>query len=106
MSPKRAVFRAKARRDVVEAHDRYVTEGGMPLGLRFLNDVEATIRRLEAFPVIGSTRYADIPDVHDNRHILLSEFPYLIFYMILDDRLDVMRVLHQKRDIPEELSAD
>lgn len=78
----------------------------MPLGLRFLNEVETATRRIETFPEIGSTRYADIPDLLGNRYVVLSEFPFLVFYMILDDRLDVMRVLHQRRDIPEELLAD
>jgi toxin ParE1/3/4 len=36
----------------------------------------------------------------------LTRYPYLLFFMELDDHIDVWRVLHGKRDIPVWLAKD
>jgi len=35
---------------------------------------------------------------------VIARFSYLIFYVEQDDRLDVWRVLHDRRDIPATLA--
>ncbi|MEQ8828270.1 MAG: type II toxin-antitoxin system RelE/ParE family toxin [Alphaproteobacteria bacterium] len=101
-----AVLRAVAEQDITQAHDAYVAEGGMPLGLRFLQDIEAVLRRIETHPGIGSTRYWSLPDMKGARCVAPADFPFLVFYMETEERLDVIRVLHQRRDIPALLRDD
>jgi plasmid stabilization system protein ParE len=57
-------------------------------------------------PAIGSPRYADIPIVHGVRMLPIKDFEnYLRFCLEHQDFVDVIRVLHGTRDIPEALQS-
>lgn len=99
MAARAVILRRAAEHDIANAHDRYRTEGGMQLGSDFLADAEDTFRRIEAFPDAGSSRYSDLLTVTGARCQAMARFPYLVFYLIGDTQLDIMRVLHQRRDL-------
>lgn len=46
-------------------------------------------------------RYAYELGLPDLRSVSLKRYPYLIFYRGQPDHVDVWRVLHAKRDIPQ-----
>ena len=72
--------------------------------LRFLDAIELTCGTLSRMPGIGSPRYAEIPLVHGVRLLAIKDFEnYLLFYLEREDCVDVIRVLHGARDIPEAL---
>ncbi|RVI93967.1 type II toxin-antitoxin system RelE/ParE family toxin, partial [Sinorhizobium meliloti] len=48
-----------------------------------------------------SLRYAYELGLPDLRSVSLKRYPYLIFYRDQPDHVDVWRVLHGKRDIPQ-----
>lgn len=53
-----------------------------------------------AYPGAVSLRYAyelDLPGLRAHR---VKEYPYLMFYLEREDRIDVWRVLHVRNDIP------
>ena len=75
--------------------------------LRFLASVERTCAILSEMPGIGSQRYADISLVHGVRMIKVTKGfeNYLIFYLERETSIDIIRVLHSARDIPEALQS-
>ena len=75
--------------------------------LKFLDSVEQTCSNLSQMPGIGSRRYAEIPLVHGVRMIRVKGFKnYLLFYLEREASIDIIRVLHGARDIPEALQSE
>jgi toxin ParE1/3/4 len=57
-------------------------------------------------PGIGSPRYAEIPLVRGVRMLAIKDFEnYLLFYLERENSVDVIRVLHETREIPEALQS-
>lgn len=81
-------------------------KGGAGLAVQFIDELEAAFRHLANHAESGSPRYASELDLPGLRHWSLRHFPYLIFYVIDDEIVDVWRVLHGKRDIPGTMQLD
>jgi toxin ParE1/3/4 len=74
--------------------------------LRFLDAIELTCDTLSHMPHMGSPRYAETPLVRGVRMLAIKGFEkYLLFYLEREDSVDVIRVLHGARDIPEALQS-
>lgn len=101
-----AQLRAAAEQDIAEAVAHYRDEGGLEVALDFVDALEATIADLCDHPLIGTLRFAFELEIPDLRSWPLQRFPYLVFYVPDDDRVDVWRVLHARRDIPAFLLTD
>lgn len=87
--------------DLDEAADYLRQQGGPPLAIRFLREVDATFQRLAAIPGIGAHYEPHDPLFRDVRVFPVSRFKkYLIFYRSIDGGIEVLRVLHGARDIP------
>ncbi len=56
-------------------------------------------------PSVGSRRYAHLLPDASLRVWSFDRFPYLVFYRVSGDVLDVVRVLHERRDIVASLIA-
>ena len=67
----------------------------------FLEALEREFEPLRARPRIGSRRYATL--VKGLRMWKVGGFPYLVFYFEMDGGAEVVRVLHEARDLPAEL---
>lgn len=106
MTPCRIVLRRKAEQDIAEAVDHYFGEGGAELVLQFIDSLQSAFDQLTRHPESGSPRYATELDLPGLRHWRLKRFPYLIFYVVHADVVDVWRVLHGKRDIPETMQGE
>ncbi len=100
MKTKPVVPRGIANRDVEEAVDHYLAADAADAALAFVDALERSYAQLSRHPASGSSRYADPLDLPGLRSWPLKGFPYLIFCFECDDRLDVWRVLHGRRDIP------
>jgi toxin ParE1/3/4 len=97
----KAIIRRKlARRDLEDASDYYYGEGGEALELRFIDAMEQTLGLIAEMPGIASPRYAEILQRSGLRCFGVKRFPYLVFYIEHPDRIDVLRILHRRRDIP------
>lgn len=101
-----AQLRAAAERDVDDAVAYYRDEAGPQTALDFIDSLEAAIEHLCAYPFSGSLRFAFELEIPDLRSWTLQRFPYLVFYVPDDDRIDIWRVLHARRDIPTFLSVE
>ena len=100
MSGKPVVLRERARRDIDEAIEHYLSEAGPAVALDFVDALEDTIRQIGERPASGSPRHAHELDIPGLRFRSVGRFPYLVFYVERDADIDVWRVLHGARDIP------
>jgi toxin ParE1/3/4 len=100
MSAKPVVPRQQARRDAEDAIDHYAREAGLQVVLGFIDALEAAYTAIASRPAAGSPRYAHELNLPGLRYRALRRYPYLVFYVEREDRVDVWRLLHAKRDIP------
>ncbi len=81
--------RAKAELDEAVAYYERQKAG---LGLDLLSAVEHAVRQIRRNPAFGalykSTKY---------RHFLIRRFPYVVFYVELEDAIWILAVAHGKR---------
>ena len=101
MNRKPVVLRERANRDAEEAVDYYLREAGESTALRFADALERACAQVAIHPAPGSSRYAHELSLPSLRVWPLKRFPYLLFCVERDDHVDVWRLLHAERDIPE-----
>jgi len=87
---RRLVTRLEAQLDIEEAAGWY--ERRRPgLGLRFLEELDHVLNRVSAAPL-------QFPAVHPSvRRALLNRFPYSAYFLVGEEELEVIAVLHQRR---------
>lgn len=96
-------LRALAAADLVDASEYYRQESGAQTALAFIDAVEHGIKRISRRPHVGSLRFAYELAIPDLRAWPLQRFPYVVFYVVADDEIDVWRILHERRDVPTTL---
>lgn len=102
---KRIRVAPKARNDI-KACAAWIRKDNPTAAQRFVDAVSRTCDEIAQMPGIGSLRYADIPLIHGVRMIAVREFEnYLLFYLEHEASVDVIRLLHGARDIPEALQS-
>ena len=101
MSGKPVVPRELARQDIGEAIAYYLSQDAEQAALGFIDELERALAHIGRQPGTGSPRYAHELDLPGLRFWPLLRYPYLIFYVERDDRVDVWRVLQGQRDIPQ-----
>lgn len=88
-------LRPEAQADLLVTRDWYDRQRP-GLGGQFAEAVERLFDRIEAMPEL----YAVV--LQSVRRGKLQKFPYLIYYRVLTDRIEVIAALHSSRD-PERL---
>ncbi|WP_297326009.1 type II toxin-antitoxin system RelE/ParE family toxin [Nitrosomonas sp.] len=87
----RLKFSTRALREIGEARAWYEIQSA-GLGEEFIAAMELQLKRLEQAPLL----YAEvIPKV---RRALLPRFPYGLFYIVQEDLVHVLAVLHDVRN--------
>jgi len=97
VTPRPAVLREAAQRDVDEAIDHYLEAGGPDVALGFVGALEAAIHRISLNPRSGSSRYGLELNLPGLRSWALRSYPHIVFYMKGRTHTDVWRVLHGGR---------
>ncbi|MCW3847783.1 type II toxin-antitoxin system RelE/ParE family toxin [Sphingomonas sp. LB-2] len=105
MSNRRLNVYPAAKRDIRSAVLFYREEAGVAVAARFATALEHQYRTIARDPGVGSPRYAGELGIEGLRHSLVKRFPYSIFYLAFDDRIEILRVLHAMRDIPANLRS-
>ncbi|WP_434696900.1 type II toxin-antitoxin system RelE/ParE family toxin [Pseudomonas sp. Z1-14] len=94
------VLTNKAQSDLDSIHEHYQSA----LGAEGADDVIATIleslRQLQRFP--GSGRPSVVPDI---RELVLTRYPFVAPYRLKDGQLQVLRILHQRSERPQDWSV-
>lgn len=85
------VLRPEAEADLLQAHHWYEQEGS-ELAEAFADSLDEMIDRIEAMPELYAVALKNI------RRGKLRKFPYLVYYRVLPDRVEVIGVLHGSRE--------
>lgn len=103
MTTKPIIPRDQASQDVEAAIDHYLSEDAQPAALGFIGALEQAYRHISRHAATGSPRYGHELALAGLRSWPLARYPYLVFYIEGNDHIDVWRVLHTRRDIPERM---
>ena len=107
MAHKKILRRRRADQDVVEQVDYYLEEGVDAVALRFLDAVDAACHRLRDHPEVGPVRKVQNPRLAGLRLWFVPDFPeHLIFYRVTEETVEILRILHAKRDVDSILLED
>lgn len=101
---KPVIPRALAQQDTEDTISYYVSEQAERAALGFIDALQNAYTHISRHPASGVLRYAHEVDLPGLLCWPLKRYPYLVFYVERDDHIDVWRVLHGKRDIPESLT--
>ena len=100
-------LRQRAINDADTAFDYLQAEASAGTADNFVDDLALAFGLLARHPLTGSLRFAFELDIPNLRTWSLERFPYLIFYIIVDDQIDVWRILHTSRDdVPSSLAGE
>jgi toxin ParE1/3/4 len=92
------VRRLQVIADLEEITD-YLAQHSEPAALRFLDAAEQTIRFLEVLPLAGRLCRFKNPAMTGVRKRVINGFrKYLVYYRPLPDGVEVLRVIHGRRD--------
>jgi toxin ParE1/3/4 len=101
MTIKPVIPRERANQDVQHAIGYYLDEGATQAASDLIDALQVAYRPVGLHPGIGSPRYGYELDIPGLRGKALERFPYMVLYVERTGHIDVLRVLHQHRDIPE-----
>ena len=100
MKFKPIIPRVLANRDVDEAIAHYLDQDAEAAALGFIGALEQAYTHISKHAATGSLRYTHELNLPGLRFWPLTRYPHLVFYIEMDDYIDVWRVLHGERDIP------
>jgi toxin ParE1/3/4 len=92
-------LRSAAEEDVA-GHARHLQERSVEAAIRFLDAVDAALELIALSPGIGGICRYEKEHLRDMRVLPISGFKsYLVFYRVLPNEIEVIRVLHGARDL-------
>ncbi len=92
---RRVVWAPKAKQDLRQIHRYYSREASSEIADNLLRAIDETATRIAARPFARRPRDELIPGL---RSALVH--PYTIFFRVGEDRVEIVRVLHERRDFP------
>ncbi len=87
-------FTQSARTDLLDAW-LYIAEENPSAADRVLDAIEQDAHKLAQQPRMGRNR----PDLAPQLRSWPTRTPYLLFYLLSDDGITIVRVLHHARDV-------
>jgi toxin ParE1/3/4 len=97
---KPVIPRALAQQDTDEAIDYYLRENAPQAAYGFIDALEKAYTHIGRHPASGSPRFAHELEIAGLLGWQLKRYPYVVFYFERSEHIDVLRVLHDSRDIP------
>ncbi len=98
-------LRQLAATDLEGASAYYRQHVGEETALEFLDAAQRGIQRVSRSPNVGSLHFAYELGIPELRAWPLQRFPYVVFYVVGNDEIDVWRILHARRDLPTALQS-
>ena len=85
-----------ARKDLTDIIE-YIQEDNSNAALKFLNQIEDTVSKLEDFPYMGDTPKDTLLQYKSYRILVIQS--YLVFYVVKEKtlKIEVRRIIHGKR---------
>ena len=87
----------KADRDLEKIHEHYESILGVDKADDIVSRVIEALRTLELFTGLG--RPSQVPDV---RELVITSLPFIAPYRVVQDEIQVLRVLHQRAERTED----
>ncbi len=102
----RILIRPRAAQDIVD-QAVYIADNNVDAATRFIDSVELTLQVLADLPHLGAKRSFEHPELAGVRMKPVQSFPmHLLFYRELEGGIELIRLLHAHRDIPDVLNED
>lgn len=99
-------IREAAEDDILRQIERYATQGLPKIAGRFRDAMHAAFDKLETMPEAGPLHPMTNSALVGLRRWPVKGFDeYWIYYLVRSDTLDIVRVLHSKRDVVRILSG-
>ncbi len=96
------IVRNRATQDLRQQANYILAQGNRDAAEQFLSCAESAFSQLAITPYIGKVMSLSLSDIGEIRQWRIKNFKdYLIFYRVLDDSIEVLRVLHGARDLEE-----
>lgn len=86
------VLTDKAQSDLDSIHEHYQSA---------ISAILETLRQLQRFP--GSGRPSVAPDI---RELVLTRYPFVAPYRLMHGQLQILRILHQRTERPQDWSVE
>lgn len=93
-----------ADQDIHHVINYYIDLQAAKAGTEFLVAIEKAYKLIGRFPNAGSKRLGISMRLPELRTWSLTKFPYSLIYMCDAQGVDLFRMLHHKRDIPNYLN--
>ncbi|MFZ1382440.1 MAG: type II toxin-antitoxin system RelE/ParE family toxin [Scrofimicrobium sp.] len=81
----------------------YTDEAGDKVAERFVRSLRETEDRISRNPGLGPTSFTYGASKQATIHGAEDGLPYLVFYLDLEEHIEIVRVLHERRDFPGQL---
>jgi len=81
--------------------DYYENTSTEQIALSFVDALDQAYAQILRYPSMGSPRPEHDLDLGGIRSWSLKRFPHQIYYEVFNDRIELCRVLHPKRDITQ-----
>lgn len=95
------VWAPKAKRDLRNIWRYFADVASPEIADKLLRDIDLAGQRLGQRPFMGRPREEVLPGL---RSVLVH--PYTVFYRMTDTRVDIVRVLHERRHFSTVLAKD
>ena len=83
-----------ALQDIEGIADYIASQSGLEQGERFLSKLDAKLAKIAQFPKLGRLREEILPELRS-----VSMDSYLIFYTVMESRVEILRVVSGYRDL-------
>jgi toxin ParE1/3/4 len=96
----------KASQDL-DKHFAYIAENNVEAALHFFDSARMTIAQLARMPGVGSLYPVNNPRLQGLQKWAVKHYrKYLIFYIVRDDAIEVVRILYATQDISSILDSE
>ncbi len=88
------VWSADAEEDLFQIWAYLTRRASRAIADRIVRDIELSCQRLKAWPHSGRDRGDILPGMRS-----IPSSPYVVFYRVRTSRIEIIRVLHGRRDV-------
>jgi toxin ParE1/3/4 len=96
---RRLIWAPEADQDLLGIWSYYVTEASAEIADKIVQQIVTAARRLTGLPLSGRPR----DDLKPGLRAVLAH-PYAIFYRLKNGDVEIVRVLHERRNLPKALA--
>ena len=100
MTKKSIALNPRADFDIDDVLSHYQAQQAFQAGESFLTELAKCLTFVQTFPKAGSLRLGYEVGRRNIRTWPMNKFPFLLLYREAQNKVDILRVLHQSSDIP------